>query len=220
MQIDARAGEDLRLAIQREVVRVLRHQDMRQQPFCRQGALDQAGGRRCLGDPFLAGPAGILRPHGDDHPKLRGNDVEPLGAVFADANHLAATARAECALGLDYFLDPRQVGRQMTRCCAVRPGAWDVAPAPCSPGPLPRPRRARLRAPRRQAGTGRDGASRTSARATPGAARSTDVRDGGCDRSAPRPRREAPQEPLAVLRTTPARAVQAILDRPCLCSSP
>ena len=34
------------------------------------------------------------------------------------------------------------------------------------------------------------------------------------------PRREAPQEPLAVLRTTPARAVQAILDRPCLCSSP
>ena len=43
---------------------------------------------------------------------LRGNDVEPLGAIFADANHLAATARAECALGLDYFLDPRQVGRR------------------------------------------------------------------------------------------------------------
>ena len=132
MQIDARAGEDLRLAIQREVVRVLRHQDMRQQPFCRQGALDQAGGRRCLGDPFLAGPAGILRPHGDDHPKLRGNDVEPLGAIFADANHLAATARAECALGLDYFLDPRQVGRQMTdvALCGRALGTW-------------RPRRAR-----------------------------------------------------------------------------
>ena len=37
---------------------------------------------------------GILRPHGDDDPKRRRRDVEPLGAVVAEAHHLAAAARA------------------------------------------------------------------------------------------------------------------------------
>ena len=84
---------------------------MRQQTFGRKATLDQAG--RCPGDAFLAGPAGVLRPHGDDDPKLGGNDVKPLGAVLADAHHLAAAARAVSALGLDHLLNPWQVGRKM-----------------------------------------------------------------------------------------------------------
>ena len=65
--------------------------------------------RRRLGDALLAYAAGVLRPHGDDDPKLRRNDVEPLGAVLADAHHLAATAPTVGVLGLDHLLDPRQM---------------------------------------------------------------------------------------------------------------
>ena len=68
--------------------------------------------------------------YGDDHPKLAGTMSRSVRS--ADANHLAATARAECALGL---ADPRQVGRQMTdvALCGRALGTWR---APCSPGPL------------------------------------------------------------------------------------
>ena len=107
---------------------------MRQQRLGRQRSLDQVSGRRCLGDTLLAGPAGILRTHGDDHPKLRRNDIEPLGAVFADANHLAAAARALDALGFDHLRDARQVGRQPTD---VAFGGRTLRPR--------RPRRARRR---------------------------------------------------------------------------
>jgi len=45
---------------------------------------------------------------------LRLRDIEPLSAIFADANHLAAAARALEALGFDHLLDARQVDRQPT----------------------------------------------------------------------------------------------------------
>lgn len=52
-------------------------------------------------------------------PALRGDDVEPVGAVLADLHHLAAAAGAAPVLRLDHALDARQVGRQ--RAMRLRP---------------------------------------------------------------------------------------------------
>ena len=77
-------------------------------------ALDEMRGRRRLSDAFLALAAGVLRAHRDDDLKRCRNDVQPLGAVLADLRHLAATAGAQDALGLDHLVGARQVGGQMT----------------------------------------------------------------------------------------------------------
>ena len=78
-------------------------------PLGRQSTLDEM--RRCasLVDALLAHPARVLRTHGDDDPKLCRNDVEPLGAVLADAYHLPAPARAARTGGLDDLLEPGQM---------------------------------------------------------------------------------------------------------------
>ena len=109
VKIEPGAGVDLRLAMQRTVVGVLRDEHMGDRALARKRALDEVRRRRGLGDALLAAPAGVLRPHGDDDPKLRRHDVEPLGAVLADAHHLAAAARAVRAVGLDHLLDAGQV---------------------------------------------------------------------------------------------------------------
>ncbi len=71
------------------------------------------------GDPISVAPSGVA-----GHPELRRDDIEPLGAVFADTNHLAAAARPLDALGFDHPLDARQVAgsRPMLRSAAGRFG--------------------------------------------------------------------------------------------------
>ena len=76
-------------------------------------AFDEMRGRRRLGHPLLAHAAGVLRSYGDDDAKLGGDDVEPLGAVLADARHLPATARTLGAVGFEHLLDAWQVLGQM-----------------------------------------------------------------------------------------------------------
>ena len=53
--------------------------------------------------------AGVTRADGLDHPQLGGDDVDPFRAVLADLHHLAAAARTDQAVGLNPFLDPRQI---------------------------------------------------------------------------------------------------------------
>ena len=116
------------------MVSELRHEHVGDHAFGGQRTLDEVRRRRRLGDAFLALAAGVLRAHRDDDLKLRRNDVKALGAVLADLRHLATTAGAQRALGLDHVKDPRQVRRQMTevalrgRALRARRSAW------CSPG--------------------------------------------------------------------------------------
>ena len=105
-------GEDLCLAVERQVVGVFADEHMRDHGFGRQPSGDQPGRSRRLHDALGAAPAGVSRPAGDEHPELRRDDVEPLGDVLPDPMQPAAAARAVEALRLDDPLDPRQVPRQ------------------------------------------------------------------------------------------------------------
>ena len=109
IELDALAGVDLALPIERQVVGVLRDQHMGDERLGRQPALDQSRRCRRLDHGALARPAAVLGPAGDDHPELRRDDVEPLRDVLADPVQRAATARAGRARRLDHHLVARQV---------------------------------------------------------------------------------------------------------------
>ena len=102
---DTLAGEDLRLAVERQVVGVFGDEHLRDQRVGGQTALDQPG--RCL-----AGAAGVARPADHQHPELHRHHVEALGHVLADLVQGARAARAGGAVDVDEGLDPRQVGGQ------------------------------------------------------------------------------------------------------------
>lgn len=118
IQVDALPGVDLRLAIERQVIRVFGDQHLGDRRLGRQPALDQAGRRRCLDDDILAGATGVFGPAHDNHAQLRRHDVEPLTDVFTDPMKSVAAARAGMVRNVDDHLDARQVRRQRT---PVRP---------------------------------------------------------------------------------------------------
>ncbi len=111
VEIDALAAVNLGLPVQGKVVGVFGHDDMRHRGLCRHAAGDQVRGCRGLDDAALTGSAGILRPPCDDHPELRGDNVQPLADVLADHVPLAATV-AQRGLGFDHFFDARQMSGQ------------------------------------------------------------------------------------------------------------
>ena len=84
IQRDPLAAEDLRLAIQRQMVAVLVDQDMRQQCLGRHAAVDWPLAGGCLHDRRLAGATAIARPTGHADPEVGGDIVQHLRAVFAD----------------------------------------------------------------------------------------------------------------------------------------
>ena len=112
VEAHALAGEDLRLAMQWQMIGELGDQDMGHRGLGRQAARDQAGGGRRLHHPLGAGPAGVARAAGDQHPELGRDHVEPLGAILVDGMQGAAAAGAVQALRLDHDLDARQVRGQ------------------------------------------------------------------------------------------------------------
>ena len=91
---------------------------MRDQRLGGEPALDQPRRRGRLHDNAGARPAGQLRPPRHQHAELRGNDIEPLGGVFADHRHHRGTARAGHGRRRHCHLDPGQVRRQRA---AARP---------------------------------------------------------------------------------------------------
>ena len=156
VQIDARAGEDLRLAIAGGG------------PLLRPAAPSAPSIRRAGAGAWVTPSSQARQAYfgdGDDHPSRE--RCRAGGAIFADANHLAATARVPRSAAGGQADDRWRcaAGRLGRGARAVLAGASSSASA------------ARLRAPRRQAGTGRDGASDFCPCNT-GAARSTDA----CDR--------------------------------------
>ena len=112
-------GEQLALTIQGHVLGELGGHDVCDQRLRRQAALDQVRRRRRLDDARPTLRAGVARADGDQHAILRGHDVEPLGPILADPDHLPAAARAALVLRLDHPLDARQMGRQ--RAMGLRP---------------------------------------------------------------------------------------------------
>jgi len=92
-QGDAVAGEDLGLAIERQVIVELRHDDMRQQTGSGAAAGNRMVGRR-RGNDRVAGPAGELFADVPNHLEAAWDVIEGLAYVLADAPQRAATARA------------------------------------------------------------------------------------------------------------------------------
>lgn len=113
VQIKARAREDLALTIQGKVIGILADQNMGDGRLGRQATHDQMAGCWGLGHPVGAGPASILRAHGDDHAQLGRHDVQPLAAVFADLVHDTAATGAGQAGWFDDLFDARQRGGQV-----------------------------------------------------------------------------------------------------------
>ena len=113
VQFHAQAGVELRLAVERQMVRILGNEHLCQGSLGGQSALDQMRRCGCLDDALLAGPAGVLRAHRDDDAKLRRFDVQPLTAILADAHHLPASAGTRRAVRLDDPLDVLKVLRQL-----------------------------------------------------------------------------------------------------------
>jgi hypothetical protein len=109
LEDDALPRQDLRLAIQRQMIGVACHQHMGDHRLGWDAALDQPCRRRCLHHDACARPAGELRTPGHDHPKLRRDHIQPLRAVLADHRHACPAARARGVLGRQRHLDPRQV---------------------------------------------------------------------------------------------------------------
>ena len=123
LQLDALAGVDLALAVQRQVVGVLGHQHMGEQPRRGAAAADRQARRRGLGD-GLAAAAGELRPDMPDHAEPARQVVQHLGHVLAEAAQRAAAGRAGMRLGAVLHHLARQVLRQRAagRLAALWPG--------------------------------------------------------------------------------------------------
>ena len=123
VQRDALAGEDLRLAIQRQMIAVFIDQHMREQCLGGHAAIDWPLGSRCLHDRRFAGAAGIARPANDPDQEVGRDVVQHLGLVFADLVQRAAAAGADLGLDIDHLLDPRQFRRQRAAIAFGRLGA-------------------------------------------------------------------------------------------------
>jgi hypothetical protein len=121
VEVDALAGVDLCLAVERQVIEVFRDQDVGHHRLGRQAAVDQARRRRRLHHGALASPAAIARPADYPHLKVCRHHVELFGHVLADHVQRAATARAGLLLRLDHHLLARQVLRQAATVAARRP---------------------------------------------------------------------------------------------------
>jgi hypothetical protein len=105
------------------VVGIFADQDMGNQRFGGQSALDQPGWRGRLDHRALARPAAVPGPAGDDDPELRRDHVEPFGDVLADPVQRAATAGASLILGLGHDLFARQMLGQSATVATTLPGA-------------------------------------------------------------------------------------------------
>ncbi len=138
---DAFAGQDLRLAVERQVIGVFRHEHIGDQRLGRQAAFDRGGWAPA---PARRHPvhraAGVLRAPRHDHAQLGRHLVEALGDILADDVQGAAAAGAGLGLRLDDDLLARQMRRQVAAIGASpvnAVAALDVA----SPSRPSRPRR-------------------------------------------------------------------------------
>jgi len=121
-------GEDLGLAIQRDVIAVFVDQNVRQQRFRCHAAVDRPIRRGCLNDSALTGATSEARTADQLHAQLRRHVIEHLGAVFPDDVHRAAATGARLVVDIDDDLDPGQVRRQRAAVALRRFGAGHARP--------------------------------------------------------------------------------------------
>lgn len=84
IELNALAGVNLRLPVERQVIGIFGDQDLGDRGLGRQSALDQPGRGRRLYDPIFAGPAGVLGAPRHEDPELRRDQVQPLASILAD----------------------------------------------------------------------------------------------------------------------------------------
>jgi hypothetical protein len=73
--MDALAGIDLGLPVERQMIGIFRHQDLGDGGFGRQAALDQPGRSLGLHNTVLACATSVFGPPGDDNAELGGDHV-------------------------------------------------------------------------------------------------------------------------------------------------
>jgi hypothetical protein len=84
IQLDALPGVDLRLPIKRQVISIFCNQHPGEQGLGGNAYFDNMCWCRGLDDRALTGAAPIARPTGDQNAERGGDDIEPLGDIFAD----------------------------------------------------------------------------------------------------------------------------------------
>ncbi len=110
-QFDSGPGIDLRLAIQRKMITVLRDQHMSQQSRPGQPARDRPARCRCLHDLFTV-PAAQLRPYMPDNMKVCRHILQHLRDVFAQRTQFPAASRTGLLFRHMGTRDSRQVAGQ------------------------------------------------------------------------------------------------------------
>jgi len=93
LQVYALAGEDLGLSVQRQMIVVLRDDDVGQQPGAGAATGNRMIGRRRRDD-GVAGPAGQLLADMPDHLEPAWQVIERFGDVLADPTQRAAAGGA------------------------------------------------------------------------------------------------------------------------------
>jgi len=117
IKLQAVAGINLALPIERQVIAIFRDQQMRQHGGS--GAAPRRRHRRCgrLGN-GITGAAGIFGPHVADHLEVARHVIQHLGHVLAQLAHATAAGRADAGaitLGLMQHLLARQmIGERLT----------------------------------------------------------------------------------------------------------
>lgn len=109
VDVEAMAGKDLRLTIKRRAPGELRHRDPGDKRGRGHAALDQTRARLGLNHLALAGPARVFGADRAQDPKHRGNPIDHVVDVLANAVQRARAARARRRLRLDRHVDARQM---------------------------------------------------------------------------------------------------------------
>ena len=122
VEFDAVAGVDLGLTIEREVIAVLRHQQVCQGGRCRAPARRRHRRWRRLGD-GIAGGAGVFRPDVADDLEVPGNVVQHFRDVLAEFAHLAAARGAGAGTVVGRLMHDLLARQMLGQRLALRPGA-------------------------------------------------------------------------------------------------
>jgi hypothetical protein len=147
LQFHTLPGVDLRLTVEREVVSVLRDENMRQQTWSRQSALNGARWCRRLHNP-LAARAAQLGTHLADHLELGRHILQHLGNIFPEQPQRAPATRTDTLgrfipIGLPGQVDRKGTPRRfrpykkvrflstgcrlsLSRCCCLRPFRLEI----------------------------------------------------------------------------------------------
>ena len=112
-EVDAVAGEDFRLPVQRKMIIELRDQNVGQQARTETAARDRQAGRR-LGD-TLAAPARELRSDVLDHFIAAGFILQDLGAILAQCSHEMKHPHATGPSGIDCLRQQTEADSRLTK---------------------------------------------------------------------------------------------------------